>query len=694
MGSDEVLLACNKLTKIYPSGAGIRGVTLALRAGEVHGFVGPNGAGKTTTIRTLLGILLPDSGEVVFDRRSLVRRGPQLHSGGSGARGEMEDGRSHLGVVDFGATRGVPFDEGARTAFLGRTGYVPSEFQISKHLRLSVHLDLVARTRARFAATAIATSSTSRGDRGLHRLLQSGRSLASRFGVDLDGRFGELSRGTRQKFAIVLAWFFDPDVLVLDEPTAGLDPIAREQLHGLVAQAREQGKAVLYSSHDLHEVEELCDKVSLIRQGSVVATFDVDRLKAPLPWRFKVVGDSSLLSEALGKLDGVRILRGAGSDPGEEAEHGVAFNFQGRLSELFSVLSHYDITDIEVGKPELEEVIVDFYRGIPEGGPGNAVDTGQSPITRSADEHNKHSSSDSGSYETEADSDAMAAMTRRASLTSEERPAGGSLPSWAATLAWVLYWLRVRSRFLAAWILSVAALAALTVALYPAFRENPGLQQYVESIPESVVAFFGILGDPGAYSGWLSMELYSNYMPITLAFFGVFAGTSAMAGVERGGDCDSLLSLPVPKWFLVVASSAEVVFGTLMLSGALTAITWIGNLAFGGDLDAAKLLGGPANVAGLAILAGGVGMAVSARMRGYGKAVGISAALVVGSYVWNGLASLVESLGSTRIWSPFYHYGAGTVVGPRWSVLAAEAASFFVLAAISGYWVKRRDFVP
>jgi ABC-2 type transport system ATP-binding protein len=205
------------LTKLYGSARGIEDVTISVEAAEVFGFLGPNGAGKTTAIRTLLDLLHPTSGSArIFGLDS------------------------HRDSV----------------AIRARIGNLPGDFGYGKQATGRQALRLLARLR---------------GIDGLGRA----DALAERFRADLDRPLGQLSRGNRQKIGLILATFHSPELLILDEPTSGLDPLMQEEFMALVAEERERGCTVLLSSHELDEVERVCDRVGIVREGRLIA---VERL--------------------------------------------------------------------------------------------------------------------------------------------------------------------------------------------------------------------------------------------------------------------------------------------------------------------------------------------------------------------------------------------------------------------------------
>lgn len=283
------------LTKLYRNGRGIRSVDLEVRQGEVFGFLGPNGAGKTTLIRTLLGFLHPQEGRI-----------------------------SILGMDAIARSREVR----------RRVGYLPSDPALYHYLTgrqnidFSLHLRSV-RDRSRVNA------------------------LADRLDIDLFRRVKTLSRGNRQKVAIIAALAHDPDLLILDEPTSGLDPLVQETFSSLVRDERAAGKTVFMSSHVLSEVEALCDRVGVIRDGRIVAVDGVEALKKR---RLKHVTCAFAGAVPdLSALEGVRDLH----VEGQRARLALA----GSLDPLVRALAGHSLTDLTVADPPLEEVFRAFYNG-------------------------------------------------------------------------------------------------------------------------------------------------------------------------------------------------------------------------------------------------------------------------------------------------------------------------------------------
>ncbi|WP_019585834.1 ABC transporter ATP-binding protein [Deinococcus apachensis] len=218
------------LSKLYGGGRGLHPLDLEVPPGEIYGFLGPNGAGKTTTLRTLLGFLRPTSGEARIFGRDVWRERVEVHR---------------------------------------RLGYLPGEVHLGRDLTARELMDRSSRLRGG-------------ADLGY------AREVAGRLDLELNRRLGTLSKGNRQKVGLLLALMHRPDLLLLDEPTDGLDPLAQETVLDLLREARAEGRTVFLSSHVLSEVERVADRVGLIRQGRLVRSERLADLKASLPQRVHV----------------------------------------------------------------------------------------------------------------------------------------------------------------------------------------------------------------------------------------------------------------------------------------------------------------------------------------------------------------------------------------------------------------------
>ena len=289
------VIETENLTKRYGDARGIEGVSLRVEPGEVFGFLGPNGAGKSSPIRTLLDLLHPTSGS---------------------ARLFGLDSRR-----DSSAIR-------------ARLGNLPGDFAYDERLTGGELLEFFAELR---------------GLDGLGRAPE----LARRFEANLGRPLGKLSRGNRQKIGLIQAIFHDPELLILDEPTTGLDPLMQEEFLAVVAEERERGCTVFLSSHDLDEVERVCDRVGIIRQGRLVA---VERMSDLTGRAFRHVSlefDSPVAAEEFASIPGVSGLERAGNR--------ISFRAQGELDAVVKAAARHTLVDIELTHPSLEEIFLTFY---------------------------------------------------------------------------------------------------------------------------------------------------------------------------------------------------------------------------------------------------------------------------------------------------------------------------------------------
>ncbi|HSK51019.1 MAG TPA: ABC transporter ATP-binding protein [Solirubrobacterales bacterium] len=284
------------LTKFYGRHRGIEDVTFAVAPGEVFGFLGPNGAGKTTTIRALLDLHHP--------------------TGGSARLFGLDSRRDSV-------------------AIRARLGNLPGDFGFGRQASGGEALRLLARLR---------------GVEGIGRA----EALAERFHADLERPLGQLSRGNRQKVGLILATFHEPELLIFDEPTSGLDPLMQEEFLALVAEERERGCTVFVSSHDLDEVQRICDRVGIVREGRLIA---VERMEDLLGRARRKVTVQLADGGGLGDL---RTLPGV-SDL-EAADGRVTFKVAGDLDPVVKALAAHRVTDLEAVHPTLEEVFLGYYR--------------------------------------------------------------------------------------------------------------------------------------------------------------------------------------------------------------------------------------------------------------------------------------------------------------------------------------------
>jgi ABC-2 type transport system ATP-binding protein len=297
--TDDPVIRTDALTKMYGRVRGILEIDLEVRPGEVFGYLGPNGAGKSTTIRTLLDLIRPSTGTA------------RLFG--------LDSHRDSL-------------------AIRRRVGYVPGE--------LHLYDSLSGRELVRYFGGL-------RGGLDDRRV----RTIADRLECDLTRELRDLSHGNRQKVALLQAFASDPELLILDEPTNGLDPIGQQAFQGLIADAHGAGCTVFLSSHVMSEVERLCDRVAIIREGRLVAVERVDALKARAVRRVEIRFGGPVPAGVFHGLPGVSDL--------VVADRVVRCATSGSLDPLMKVANRFEIVDILASEPTLEEIVLDVYaRGL------------------------------------------------------------------------------------------------------------------------------------------------------------------------------------------------------------------------------------------------------------------------------------------------------------------------------------------
>ena len=291
----SVVIRTEQLTKSYGVHRGIVDLDLEVNQGEVFGFLGPNGAGKTTTIRVLLDLLRPTSGRATV-----------------------------FGIQ----TSADP------VAIHRRVGYLPGEFTLYDKLTGAQTLTYFGNLRG-----------------GVDPAYQ--QQLVERFDLDPSRRFKEYSKGNRQKVGLVAALQHRPDLLVLDEPTAGLDPLVQRTFLEVVREAVAQGRTVFLSSHVLSEVEKSCDRVAIIREGRLVRVDRVDALRDLAHHEVELRFAGPVPAAEFEALPGVSAVRAE--------DHTLRMNVAGAIAPVVRQAALYDLLDFVSREPSLEDVFLAEY---------------------------------------------------------------------------------------------------------------------------------------------------------------------------------------------------------------------------------------------------------------------------------------------------------------------------------------------
>jgi len=291
------IIEVKNLVKKFGNFTALGGVNLDVNPGEIYGFIGPNGAGKTTTIRILLGILKATSGQATIFGLDAWKDAVEIHK---------------------------------------RVAYVPGEVNLWPNLTGGEVIDLFVKLRR-----------TNNNKRRREELIE-------RFDLDPSKKCRTYSKGNRQKVALIAAFASDADLYILDEPTPGLDPLMERVFHEYVLEAKQEGKSIFLSSHILSEVERLCDKVSIIRNGKIIESGSLEELRHLT--RTSVVLQTKEPIDDLDKLKGVHNV--------EKKDNSLYFHVDSeQLDQVMKYISQYGIVKLEVAPPTLEELFMRHYKG-------------------------------------------------------------------------------------------------------------------------------------------------------------------------------------------------------------------------------------------------------------------------------------------------------------------------------------------
>ena len=292
----DVAISTEGLVKRYGRSRGLAGLDLEVRRGEVYGFLGPNGAGKTTTIRLLLDLIRPTAGRLTVLGLDPRRDGVVLRR---------------------------------------RVGYLAGDFVVDGRQTSRELLTFLGNLRGGVPAARI-------------------DELAARLDLDLGRRIKTLSRGNRQKLGVVQAFMHAPELLILDEPTSGLDPFLQQEFAVMARQARNAGQTIFMSSHVLSEVQQVADRVGIIRQGRLVTVERVETLRERAVRKVEVHFDAPVPAAEFAALPGVSDLRVDGAV--------LRCRLAGRADALVKAAARHTVVDLLSEEPDLEELFFDYYR--------------------------------------------------------------------------------------------------------------------------------------------------------------------------------------------------------------------------------------------------------------------------------------------------------------------------------------------
>jgi ABC-2 type transport system ATP-binding protein len=285
----------NGLSKFYGKTRGIEHIDLEVHDGEIFGFIGPNGAGKSTTIRILLNHIFPSAGSARIMGMDVI-------------------------------------DESRNIRQL--TGYVPSD--------ANAYRDMDAGQFLTFCQRFYGFSDNSRL-----------ASLADLFDLDLKRKLSDLSMGNRKKVSIIQSLIHNPKLLILDEPTTGLDPLMQAKFFELLKSENSKGMTIFFSSHILSEIQMLCKRVAIIKEGTIIKVEDIDTLRRKQLKKVNILFKDKMSAEN---------FRIAGFEVAAGIDNSLSFMYSGPIDELLTQLSGKKIDDMTIEEPSLEEIFMHYYR--------------------------------------------------------------------------------------------------------------------------------------------------------------------------------------------------------------------------------------------------------------------------------------------------------------------------------------------
>ncbi len=287
------IIEVDHLTKYYGKSRGIVDVSFNEAEGEIFGFIGPNGAGKSTTIRLLLSLIHPTSGNARVFGKDVVTQGPEIRKD---------------------------------------IGYLPSDVFYYEGMKV---IDLL-----KYSASFYKGDSTKRM-----------KELSELMELDLNRRISDLSYGNKKKVGIVQGLLHSPKLLFLDEPTAGLDPLMQHKFFDLIREENARGVTVFFSSHILGEVQRLCTRVGIIREGKIVEISNIRALQQNNYKKVSVMAEGLTMADF--ELPGVTNL--------QTEDHTVHFFFKGDINAVLQKLSGIQVADVTIEEPTLEEIFMHYY---------------------------------------------------------------------------------------------------------------------------------------------------------------------------------------------------------------------------------------------------------------------------------------------------------------------------------------------
>ncbi len=292
---EKNIIEINNLSKYYGKHRGIESVSFAVEEGEVFGFIGPNGAGKSTTIRSLLALIHPTSGNAKIFGKDCIKSAHEIAKS---------------------------------------IGYVPSEAFYYENMTVKELL--------KYSAELYQKDCNEKTDE-----------LVERLKLDIKRKITDLSFGNKKKVGIVAALQHSPELIILDEPTNGLDPLIKEEFFKLLKEENQNGTTILYSSHILSEVQKICNKVAIIKKGTIINIQSINELRKNSYKKIRLISNNNIDKE---------YFTGKGIADFQLNDKEASFIYRGKASEIISQINELNIIDVYIEEPSLEEIFLHYYQ--------------------------------------------------------------------------------------------------------------------------------------------------------------------------------------------------------------------------------------------------------------------------------------------------------------------------------------------
>ena len=290
------IISIESLTKYYGKFLAVSDISFSVNKGEIFGLIGPNGAGKSTTMRSILNFIKPTEGKITIKG--------------------LDSQKDYIKIRNL-------------------IGYLPGEFSIYDNLSGEEYISHILHLRNK------------------SNKIPNLKNLAARFDLDLSKKSKKLSKGNKQKVGILQAFCHDPEILILDEPTSGLDPLKQQEFEDLVLEFKNQGKTIFISSHVLPEVETLCDRVAIIKNGQIIAEDKMSDLKKKSLNRIEVQFSKDFDVDKLRKNIGISKVTGDSNK--------YTFDIEGNIDKFIKELANHKIENLKTIEPDLEDIFLSYY---------------------------------------------------------------------------------------------------------------------------------------------------------------------------------------------------------------------------------------------------------------------------------------------------------------------------------------------